>query len=49
LEKESESSRRSRVTLEFNNEDVIGLYASLFGVETPHDFLDIPHPHRWMT
>ncbi|RJF92287.1 glycine cleavage T C-terminal barrel domain-containing protein [Noviherbaspirillum saxi] len=41
-------ARRTRVTLEFNNADVIDLYASLFGEETPYDYLDIPHPQRWM-
>jgi vanillate/3-O-methylgallate O-demethylase len=48
LEKEANNPRRARVTLEFNNEDVIALYASLFGEEMPSDFLDMPHPHRWM-
>ncbi|WP_445671834.1 aminomethyltransferase family protein [Pseudomonas inefficax] len=48
LESEAESPRRTRVTLEFNNDDVVALYASLFGEEAPSDFLDMPHPHRWM-
>lgn len=48
LEKEAENPRRARVTLEFNNEDVVALYASLFAEDTPYNFLDIPHPHRWM-
>ncbi|SCZ05966.1 MULTISPECIES: glycine cleavage T C-terminal barrel domain-containing protein [unclassified Pseudomonas] len=49
LEEEAKNPRKARVTLEFNNDDVIALYASLFGEKTPYDFLDIPHPHRWMT
>ena len=48
LEREASNPRRARVTLEFNNDDVVGLYASLFGEEAPFDFLDIPHPHRWV-
>ncbi|MHA4869941.1 hypothetical protein ACXZ1M_19815 [Duganella sp. PWIR1] len=40
--------RRVRVTLEFNDADVVDIYASLFGEEAPYEFLDIPHPQRWM-
>lgn len=40
--------RRVRVTLEFNSADVVDIYASLFEKDTPYDYLDIPHPQRWM-
>lgn len=40
-------ARRVRVTLEFNSEDVIDIYASLFRDGQPYDFLDVPHPQRW--
>lgn len=50
LEKEvAEGLKRTRVTLVFNNDDVVDIYASLFREGTPYDFLDIPHPTRWVT
>lgn len=50
LEKEAaEGSKRTRVTLVFDSDDVIDIYASLFRDGTPYDFLDIPHPQRWVT
>ncbi|MDH4874449.1 aminomethyl transferase family protein [Pseudomonas sp. BN515] len=48
LEREAENPRRARVTLEFDNEDVVAIYASLFGADEPFDYLDMPHPHRWV-
>lgn len=38
---------RTRVTLEYDPADVVDIYASLF-TDTPYDYLDIPHPQRWM-
>jgi glycine cleavage system aminomethyltransferase T len=48
LEKEAASPKKNRVTLEWNSDDVIDIYASLFREGPPFDFLDIPHPQRWM-
>ncbi|BAW24126.1 aminomethyltransferase family protein [Pseudomonas putida] len=49
LEQEAAAPKRTRVTLEFNSEDVVDIYASLFRDEQPFDFLDVPHPQRWVT
>lgn len=49
LEKEAANQKRQRVTLEFNSEDVVEIYASLFRDGDPYDYLDIPHPQRWTT
>ncbi len=48
LEREAAAPKRVRVTLEFNSDDVVDIYASMFREGTPFDFLDIPHPQRWM-
>lgn len=49
LEKEAaEGSRYQRVTLEFNADDVVDVYASLFREGAPYDYIDIPHPPRWI-
>lgn len=48
LEREAKNPRRTRVTLEFNNEDVVDLYASLFAEGEPYEFLEVPLPNRWM-
>lgn len=40
---------KRRVTLVFDPADVVKLYASLYDEdEQPFDFLDIPHPQRWV-
>ncbi|MFT4468880.1 glycine cleavage T C-terminal barrel domain-containing protein [Arthrobacter sulfonylureivorans] len=49
LEKEIADPQRVRVTLEFNSEDVVDVYASLFGQDAPYAFLDIPQQQRWFT
>jgi glycine cleavage system aminomethyltransferase T len=46
LEEEVENPRREKVTLEWNSEDVIDVYASLFRDGETYKFLDFPHP-RW--
>ncbi len=43
----AEGPRRVRVTLEYDAEDVVDIYASLF-TDDPYDYLDIPHPQRWI-
>ncbi|QQM53005.1 aminomethyltransferase family protein [Rhodococcus pyridinivorans] len=48
LEREVESPSRVRVTLEFDKEDVIDIYSSLFDDGEPYQFLDIPHQQRWV-
>ncbi|GAB7545148.1 glycine cleavage T C-terminal barrel domain-containing protein [Cupriavidus sp. 8B] len=49
LEAEAANGQKlTRVTLEFNSDDVVDIYASLFRAGEPYDYLDIPHPQRWM-
>lgn len=48
LEREMAAPTRRRVTLEFDSDDVIDIYASLFGDGEPYAFLDIPHAQRWV-
>jgi vanillate/3-O-methylgallate O-demethylase len=48
LEEEVKKPKLQRVTLEFNSDDVVDIYASLFGEDTPFDFLDIPHSPRFV-
>lgn len=48
LEAEVAHPKRARVTLEWNSEDVIDIYASLFSEGQPHDYIDMPHPQRWI-
>lgn len=49
LEAEAAQPTRTRVTLEFEPEDIIGLYASLFQADNePFDILDMPHSERWI-
>jgi len=48
LEAEVANPKRTIVTLEFNSDDVIDIYASLFGEGEPYDFMDIPHQEQWI-
>ena len=48
LEKEAAHPKRTRVTLEWSSDDVVDIYASLFRDEPAYDYLDIPHPQRWV-
>ncbi|WP_331436508.1 hypothetical protein RND64_06200 [Gordonia sp. w5E2] len=48
LEREIADPQRVRVTLEFDSDDVIAIYASLFAEDEPYQFLDIPHGQRWI-
>jgi len=47
LEAEAAGPRRSRVTLELHDEDVVEVYRSLFQEGEPLAFMEIPHPVRW--
>ncbi|HHK4245085.1 TPA: glycine cleavage T C-terminal barrel domain-containing protein [Pseudomonas aeruginosa] len=50
LEKEMANPKRGVVTLEFNNEDVLRVQASLFSDEEPYrqfEFPDVPHQIAW--
>ena len=47
LEAEVANPKRTIVTLEFNSDDVIDVYASLFRAGEEYDFMDIPHPQKW--
>jgi len=48
LERElAEDNYRRRVTLEYNSDDIVKIYASLFGQDEPYEYIDIPHPQRW--
>lgn len=42
LEERFDENRRERVTLVWNHDDVIDLYASLFDSDLPYKFLDLP-------
>jgi len=42
LEREVANPKRTLVTLEWNSEDVVDVYASYYRDETPYDFMDIP-------
>jgi vanillate/3-O-methylgallate O-demethylase len=48
LEKEVASPKRTIVTLEFNSDDVIDIYASMFRSGEPYDMLEIPYPPAWV-
>ncbi len=48
LEAEVANPRRTIVTLEFNSEDVIDIYASFFREGDPYDFMDIPLQEKWV-
>jgi vanillate/3-O-methylgallate O-demethylase len=48
LEIEVPNPKRTIVTLEFNSDDMIDVYASLFREEEPYDFMDIPHQQQWV-
>ncbi len=48
LEKEVASPIRTVVTLEFDSDDVIDIYASMFRSEQPYDMLEIPYPPTWV-
>lgn len=48
LECEAADPVLERVTLEFNSDDVIEVYASLFRDGQPYAFFDIPHSPRWI-
>ncbi|GAB3615585.1 aminomethyltransferase family protein [Okibacterium endophyticum] len=49
LEAERDNPKRTRVTLEFNSDDVIDIYSSYFRDGEVIDFLDIPTQERWFT
>ncbi|WP_437773631.1 glycine cleavage T C-terminal barrel domain-containing protein [Arthrobacter sp. KNU40] len=44
----SSGTGKVRVTLEYDAKDVVEIYASLFEDGEPYDYLDIPHPQRWI-
>jgi len=48
LEAEVANPKRTIVTLEFNSEDVIDIYASLFREGQPYDFMEIPVQEKWV-
>ncbi|MCZ4535937.1 hypothetical protein O4159_10775 [Gordonia terrae] len=48
LEAEMANPNAQRVTLEFDSEDVVAIYASMFADGEPYAFLDVPHPQRWI-
>jgi vanillate/3-O-methylgallate O-demethylase len=48
LEAEVANPKRTIVTLEFNSEDVIDIYASIFREGEPYDFMDIPVQEKWV-
>jgi vanillate/3-O-methylgallate O-demethylase len=47
LEAEAANPRRSIVTLEFDNDDVADIAASLFAPGDPYEPLEYPHPEMW--
>jgi vanillate/3-O-methylgallate O-demethylase len=48
LEAEVANPKRTIVTLEFNSDDMIDVYASLFRQGEPYDFMDVPHQAKWV-
>ncbi|WP_460942289.1 hypothetical protein [Okibacterium endophyticum] len=48
VERELADPQRVRVTLEFDPEDVVDVYASMFRDEQPYAGIDIPHNERWI-
>jgi len=48
LEAEVANPKRTIVTLEFNSDDMIDVYASLFREGEPYEFMDIPHQEKWV-
>lgn len=46
LEKEVENPRRTRVTLVWDDDDVVRIFESLFGDDLPHKIFDLPRD-RW--
>ncbi|MET8427623.1 hypothetical protein [Nocardia sp. NPDC004860] len=48
LEREIANPSKVRVTLEFDSQDVVDIYGSLFEDGEPYQFLDIPHQERWV-
>jgi len=48
LQHEIEAPGLYRVTLEFDVDDIVDVYASLFRDGEPFTFLDIPHSPRWI-
>lgn len=44
----AQGESKVRVTLEYDASDVVDIYASLFEDGEPFDYLDIPHPQRWI-
>ena len=48
LEGEVANPKRIIVTLEFNSDDVIDIYASLFREGEAYEFMDIPHQEKWV-
>ena len=50
LEAEMANPKRRVVTMEFNSQDMITIYSSLFQTEKgPYQFMDIPHQEKWVT
>jgi len=49
LEIEVANPKRTVVTLEFNNDDMIDIYASLFRDGEPYEPMDLPHQDMWIT
>ncbi|MGD0918851.1 MAG: aminomethyl transferase family protein [Thermodesulfobacteriota bacterium] len=48
LEAEVTHPKRTIVTLEWNSEDVIEIFASLFRDGEPYEFMDMPHQEQWI-
>lgn len=48
LEKEAAATKRVRVTLEWNNDDVVDVYRSMFEDGPAYDFIDVPHNSRFV-
>jgi len=48
LEAEVAAPTKKRVTLEFDSQDIVDIYASLFSEGEPYAFLDVPHAQRWI-
>ena len=49
LEAEVANPKRAVVTLEFNNEDMVDIYTSLFHEGDPYEPMDLPHQDMWIT
>jgi vanillate/3-O-methylgallate O-demethylase len=47
LEAEAAHRNKTRVTLEFDNDDVFDIYRSQFTDEQPYEYMEIPHQPHW--